>query len=454
MAKKGRSLATQLVWRVILVQIAIVASAIVTFTYLMYRDDVSYMDDQITSIIADSLHTGDHGQLKLVPTNKFEETAKSFPALWFVVEDEKGQRLVYGDMPDAYRSLVAALPHLQHADIHDRSAPYALTMRTERVRATVGPVLVMAGGAATGSLGAMLLFIAHYILWPILLPLVVVTFVVLPWLVRRAISGVQDVANQSQMIDIDERGMRLEDKAVPLELRPLVQSFNAALERLQEGYDARDRFLASAAHELRMPIAVLDARIETLTTGVTRLRLRGDVARLANLGEQLLDLQRLGKQHSAFIAIDLAALAREVTSDVAPLVVDAGYEIALNAPEKPVMIAGDSLALSRVLTNLIQNAVAHGGGKGLISVDVETSGTLGVRDEGPGIPPEDRSRIFEPFHRLRQSAIGAGLGLHLVREIVTLHGGRIDVTEAAGGGAWFRVRFRQSPLPLVGSGTR
>lgn len=453
MPRKQPSLATQLVWRVLLVQVAILASAIVTFTYLMYRDDVSYMEERITSVIADSLRIDAAGQLELVPTESFRATATSFPTLWFVAEDEKGRQLAYGDVPETYRSLVVSLSHLQHADIHDRSPPYRLTMRSERVEASVGMVHVMAGGAATGSLGSMLLFITHYILWPILLPLVVVTFVLLPWLVRRSISGVQDVARQSQMIDIDERGMRLHDKAVPLELQPLVQAFNATLERLQEGYDARDRFLASAAHELRMPIAVLGARIETLTTGATRLRLRGDVARLANLGEQLLDLQRLGRQHAAFTAIDLAALASEVTADVAPLVVDAGYEIALNVPEHRVMIMGDYLALTRVLTNLTQNAVAHGGGHGLISVDVEATGVLGVRDEGPGIPAEDRSRIFEPFYRLQQSSVGAGLGLHLVREIVMLHGGRIDVSEAAGGGAWFRVRFQRVPSPIVGSGS-
>jgi len=264
---------------------------------------------------------------------------------------------------------------------------------------------------------------------------------VVPWLIRRAMRGVAEVAEQAQAIDIDERGARLADHAVPRELQPLVQAFNATLERLNEGYKTRDRFLAGAAHELRAPIAILEARIETLEAGAMRTRLLTDVARLSNLAEQLLDLQRLGKHESKLEPLDLVSLSSEVTADVAPLAIGAGYELALDAPETPVMVMGDPLSLSRVLTNLIQNAVAHGGGRGLITVDVHPDGTFGVSDQGPGIPVGERHRIFEPFYRLRPSSTGAGLGLHLVQEIVALHGGRIDIVEADGGGAWFRVRL-------------
>jgi two-component system sensor histidine kinase TctE len=203
----------------------------------------------------------------------------------------------------------------------------------------------------------------------------------------------------------------------------------------------RDRFLAGAAHELRAPIAILEARIETLEPGAIRTRLLVDVARLSNLAEQLLDLQRLGKHAGKLEPLDLVALSSEVTADVAPLAVDAGYELALDAPDSSVMVMGDAQSLSRVLTNLIQNAITHGGGRGLITVDVHPDGSFGVSDQGQGIPVNERHRIFEPFYRLRPSSTGAGLGLHLVQEIVALHGGRIDVTEAAGGGAWFRVRL-------------
>jgi signal transduction histidine kinase len=140
--------------------------------------------------------------------------------------------------------------------------------------------------------------------------------------------------------------------------------------------------------------------------------------------------------------LDLVALCREVTADVAPLVVGAGYELALDAPERTVSVIGDRLSLSRVLTNLIQNAMAHGQGRGLITVDVCVDGGFAVSDQGPGIPEQERQRVFEPFYRVRPSSKGTGLGLHLVQEIVTRHGGRIEVAEADGGGARFQVQLR------------
>jgi signal transduction histidine kinase len=127
---------------------------------------------------------------------------------------------------------------------------------------------------------------------------------------------------------------------------------------------------------------------------------------------------------------------------VAPLVLDAGYELAMDAPPAPVTIVGDRQALSRALTNLLQNAIVHAGGKGLIHVEVSADGAFQVSDEGPGIPPEQREQIFTPFYRLRPSSVGTGLGLHLVQEIVARHGGDISVLDVPGGGARFRVRLR------------
>jgi signal transduction histidine kinase len=107
-------------------------------------------------------------------------------------------------------------------------------------------------------------------------------------------------------------------------------------------------------------------------------------------------------------------------------------------------VKGDALALSRVLMNLIQNAMMHAGDEGTISVAVNAFGELSVTDEGPGVPLEERDRIFEPFYRTRPSSTGTGLGLHLARQVVERHGGSIDVADVERGGACFRVR-----LPLA-----
>jgi signal transduction histidine kinase len=142
-----------------------------------------------------------------------------------------------------------------------------------------------------------------------------------------------------------------------------------------------------------------------------------------------------------FEPLDLVTLVREVCADVAPLVLDAGYELAMDAPDHAVVVMGDRLSLCRAVTNLLQNAIAHAGGRGLIHVAVMEEGVFEISDEGPGIPEAERARVFTPFYRLRPSSVGTGLGLHLVQEIVARHGGSIRVLDAPGGGARFSVRL-------------
>jgi len=142
--------------------------------------------------------------------------------------------------------------------------------------------------------------------------------------------------------------------------------------------------------------------------------------------------------------LDLAALARTAAAELAPLVIGAGYSFEVDAPDEPVWIVGDGIALGRVMANLVHNAIVHGGGRGTISVRLEANGTLEVADQGAGVPENDREAIFEPFHRLRAAGSGSGLGLHLVKEIIQHHEGAVSVGEAPGGGASFRIAFNRS----------
>ncbi|MBT2118092.1 HAMP domain-containing histidine kinase [Dyella sp. LX-66] len=441
MGAKNKSLTAQLAWRLMLLQILIILGIAAAITYTI-ADNGSYIVDSVPETIERALHVDASGQLVLRDSEDMRALLRDAPELWFSVEDGQGRKLQHGGIPAAYRPLLASLSELQASEIHIKRAPYALSMRVFVADTASGKLHIMCGGLASNSSGTLFMLVVRYLGWRMTLPLALLTLIVMPLLIRRAMSGVAEVAEQAQAIDIDERGARLADHAVAREFQPLVQAFNAALARLNEGYDARDRFLADAAHELRAPIAILEARIGTLEAGATRTRLLTDVARLSNLAEQLLDLQRLGRQQGVFEPLDLVALASEVAADAAPLAVDAGYDMALDAPQAPVMVLGDRLSLSRALNNLVQNAIAHGGGSGLIGIGVNEDGTLGVTDQGPGVPADERHRVFEPFYRLRPSSTGAGLGLHLVQEIVALHGGRIEVSEAPGGGACFLLRLK------------
>jgi len=104
-------------------------------------------------------------------------------------------------------------------------------------------------------------------------------------------------------------------------------------------------------------------------------------------------------------------------------------------------VRGDPAAVERVLANLIQNAIDHGGRNVLLRIQ----GTaIEVEDDGPGIPAEERDRVFDPFHRLRARGTGSGLGLNLVRQVMTLHGGTACALEAPAGGTIMRLEFVES----------
>jgi signal transduction histidine kinase len=444
MGRHAKSLTVQLGVRLSVLQIVILVATIAALTWSILDTRAAYIDEDLARGIARAV-TVDEGTMRLRAGDCLHKELDAAPRLWFAITDEQGHRLSHGAVPEAYRSLVASLATLQSSEVHTTSAPYELAMRVVVENTAYGRLHVIVGGAPLVGLGRVFVKISVYLGTRIGFPLVLVTLIAVPWLIHRSMAGVGKVADQAQRINIDERGAQLEDGAVPRELQPLVRAFNLALERLGEGYDARDRFLTDAAHELRAPIAILEARLDTLPPGEARSRLLTDLARLANIAEQLLDLQRLGKQVTEFEPLDLVTLVREVSADVAPLVLDAGYELAMDAPDHAVVVMGDRLSLSRAVTNLIQNAIAHAGGKGLIHVVVTEAGVFEISDEGPGIPEAERARVFTPFYRLRPSSVGAGLGLHLVQEIVARHGGEIAVLDAPGGGARFSVRLPRAP---------
>ena len=442
---RGRSssaLTHQLAWRLVLLQALFVQIVVSIIVWQQFRDNVSYISDSVNYTIAQGLSVAQDGRLGLGDSHPLQALIKRSPALWFVAQDDQGRRIIHGVPPAAYQALIPWLPELAVSDIHSSRAPYSLTMRIVIVPTSWGKVHVMSGGAPSTNIYDMLLGVVDYLIWYLTFPIALLTLFTIPLIIRRAFKGVRQVADQARSVDINQRGIRLPDEDVPLEIRPLVLAFNAALARISEDYNARDRFLSSAAHELRAPIAVLSARVETLQAGAARLPLLRDITRLANLAEQLLDLQRIGQRHAALTPMDLVCAVKDVISDVAPLAVEAGYELELVSARPTVMVLGDLPSLSRVVTNLLQNAIAHGGGQGLIKVTVGADGEFEVADTGPGIPVTERTRIFEPFYRVRPSSFGSGLGLHLVEEIVSSHGGRIEVVEAVGGGACFRVTLR------------
>lgn len=437
--KRPRSLVARLSRRLILLQIlALTLVVIVASIPEPDRRDVSELDEDVLPVIAENLVAlGDGLALREEP--RIAALVRDYPGFWFLAADEQGRRAAFGPVPETARLLFGDPGAIIHAEIYREGGPDAGVI-ARRLPGLAGRITIVSGGGPVlpPVIGRLQRIDPSNLFF--LTILTIALALTIPWLLRRDLSGVSRVADEAARIDIDQPGTRLTEANVPPELQGMVRAMNAALSRLDEGLEKRKRFLATAAHELRTPVAILTMRIELLSPGPERQQLMLDVARLSSLADQLLDLERLDGDNVRFVRLNLGALAGEAVTDIAPLAVGSGADLSFDAPEDSIEILADGQAILRVVTNLIQNAIAHGGRGVGIAVEVVRPAELRVRDNGPGIAPADRTQIFEPFFR-RSSASGSGLGLHLVQEIVTRHGGTIQASEAPGGGAEFVVRF-------------
>lgn len=394
----------------------------------------SYTDESITPVIARAIVRMADGNLGIRITPELKKLISETPTLWFVVEDEVGRYAEFGKVPAEYASLRGMLHKLSYAQIRDRSSPYRLSAVIRQEQSQIG-VLTILGHGKLNQVSLIVLFASSAFLLPIFVVFTLISLLLTPFLVRRALSGVSAIAIQAQQIDITQRGSRLGEQQVPVEILPFVRAVNGALQRFDDSYDSQKRFITSAAHELRTPIAILRAKLECSDNQASREFIL-DVDRFANIAEQLLDLRRLDMVNSREV-IYLTELALDVAADIAPLLVELGCSVELIISTH-CSIRGDSGAIERVITNLIQNAVQHGGRHVIIRI-IENG--FEVDDDGPGIPKEERSRVFEPFHRLKPRNTGSGLGLNLVQEIVRKHQGDVSIHTSLRGGAIFRVAF-------------
>jgi signal transduction histidine kinase len=440
---KHRSLSFLLSWQVGVAQ-ALCFLAISVLLCLVFLDrSVGQVPFLATRDVADALVYRDSVltfDSERLPRGMLTHQARA----WAYAQDDRGQVAQWGRVPASYQELAAAIGRLEPFDIKSNQAPFGDAVRLIKGEQDGHAFNVMVGGFGGVDVSGAVYFIAGYLAGWIGLPLMLTAVLLIPWIVRRRTRSISRVASAAINTDLNRPGSYLATQDVPSEVVPLILAFNEALAKIWEAAGAKDRFLADAAHELRMPIAILNARVADLSPGHARDRLLNDVARLANISEQLLDIHRVDKAMGAMSAFDLVAMGREVAEDMAPLVIASGYALSWDAPDAPVVVPGNRGALQRVLTCLIQNAIEHGGARGDIRVAVETGGVFSVSDDGPGVPAALRDKIFEPFYRLNQSGNGSGLGLHLAAEVVAKHGGRIVVTTAETGGACFRVDLAAS----------
>ena len=269
----------------------------------------------------------------------------------------------------------------------------------------------------------------------------------------RALMPLHSFASQVEKVQMNNLAdMRINEEVLP-EFRQLSRSFNQMLERLNNAFAAQRQFVGNAAHELRTPLALMQARLELFSaehpdvlpeTAEFLTLLREQTERLTQMTKTLLEMSNL-QQVSRNEHIQIAPMIEEIFTDLASLAEK--KEISLVYDGDGVMTGSDAL-IYRLLFNLTENAVKynHPGGRVRISVTQEPEKLLiRVSDTGCGIPGEYQQSIFQPFFRVDKSRSrefgGAGLGLSLVWEIANLHGGRVWVAESSESGTTIAVEL-------------
>jgi signal transduction histidine kinase len=237
------------------------------------------------------------------------------------------------------------------------------------------------------------------------------------------------------------------------EVAAVAASFNVAAERIEALVAAHRSLLANASHELRSPLARMRMAVSMLkeATPEQREKLKAEietnVAELDALVEEVLLASRLDAAESALHAdpVDLLGVAAEEAARVGAHVEGAAS----------VVVQGDERLLRRAIRNLLENAQRYGGGEVEIAIARRSTGRGDVvaiewRDRGPGVPEPMRERIFEPFFRLpghAEQAGGVGLGLALVQQIATRHGGSVRCESREGGGSRFVIEIPAAGPP-------
>ncbi|MGA7537348.1 MAG: ATP-binding protein [Steroidobacteraceae bacterium] len=239
----------------------------------------------------------------------------------------------------------------------------------------------------------------------------------------------------------------LSDEKLPDEVRPLVGSLNDLLERLTAALERERAFMADAAHELRTPLTALHLQLGALTRAATEPeraeamgKLSEGVQRAIRLVEQMLALARQEpRAEPTRIQFALDELARDVVADLVPLADSRRIDLGISEA-RTVLVRGDRDAVATLMRNLVDNAVRYTPLGGRVDVSVERTAQMPARaavrvvDNGPGIEPQERERVFDRFYRRAGNREpGSGLGLAIVKAIALAHGATVRLDEGAEG---------------------
>lgn len=414
-------------------------------------DDYGY--DRTQNLLIASLLRDDDGELRIEPTAALREEVKRVPTLKLAAYDVSRKTIARGSAAELTPVLVdplgISLVGMSYflADDRERHALGAVDSKNT----ALGEVRFAVYGARFRWDDPFPLLEGLFIyFWPyIAIAVLLCSFAT--WLaVRRGLEPLRNVAADAAKVDVDKLNQRLSEIDVPVELLPLVGTFNDALVRLDAGVGRLRRFIANAAHELRTPLAILSARLGSPEEPTFKKDLKRDLRRAQYTVDQLLATARLSEPSIEVVReVDLVSITKSVAADAAMVAIKHRRRVEFEAPNMSVVVHGSEFALRSVIANLVDNALKAEPEDGTVNLRIGADAIVEVIDHGEGVAETDRELIFEPFWRRSELTPGAGLGLAIAKELMGALGGSICVEETLGGGATFRLSF-----PKVASGDR
>lgn len=279
------------------------------------------------------------------------------------------------------------------------------------------------------------------------------------WLMAgHVLKPLKELSSAIEEISGNDLSNRVEIQGRQDEIGRLARSFNHMMDKVSASFERQKRFSASAAHELKTPLATILVNLEVLEldgkTSPDRMEkvltiVKANTERMIRLVEDLMRLTS-DKDHEMEEEVELSEVFAITLDELSPLIRKKDLTVSIeNTPD--ISLTGSRVMLYRVMSNLLENAAKYNREHGSISIVTgrdDNGVTVKIEDTGIGIPEEALSHIFEPFYRVDQSRSravgGAGLGLPLVKDIVEKHGGEVTVKSAAGEGTTFILRFPAS----------
>ena len=265
--------------------------------------------------------------------------------------------------------------------------------------------------------------------------------------VRSVLRPIREVIASAQQVGGQNLAARLPSARLPAEIQPLVAAFNGVLDRLELAFLQQERFVANAAHELKTPLALVRARIETgMPEAADRALTLSEIDAMGRHVHQLLQLAEIADTQGLRRApVALGEVAGRVLAQLSWKAQKHDVVLHLLDTDAAVVLDADAGAVLALVRNLVENAIDFSPAGGVVRLQLHPQGLV-VDDEGPGIPAELRDQVFERFWRAPgQQRAGSGLGLAIVREVARAHGWQVGCAASPAGGARFELRWPLRP---------